>query len=77
MAQDRETAASDLRYYWENYGDIERLSGWREALAMFPAAQRAWDNYQYSRRLLELTLKYLPIEPPKSEPTRNGDSNSD
>lgn len=49
----------NLSYFWEEKGDITRLSSFNEADVMreFPEVMQAWKNYKHAELSFDLILK--------------------
>lgn len=54
---------SMLRYYWENKGDIERYSEFKELIPQiqeqYPELLKAWYDYKASGKIMDAVVKSL------------------
>lgn len=53
--------ANMLDYFWCEKGDLERFTGWNEALTEreFPAVYEAWKNYKRAKAVMNAVIKSL------------------
>lgn len=51
---------NDIKYFWENKGDLERLSGFEEMMPdlerEYPEIIKAWRDYKASIKILDAVI---------------------
>jgi len=66
MSMNRTTSADldDVRYFWMEYGDLSRWSGWEEKKEAFrneyPELTDAFERYRSAKTTLTAVIKNLP-----------------
>lgn len=54
---DKKEAVHSLGYFWKERGCIERLSDYEKALDLCPRIKRAYEDYKYAEKVLDLIVK--------------------
>lgn len=59
MSERREQILSMLQYFWEEYDNPERWTGFdrTEIAGEFPEVLKAWDDYKAARRVLDAVIR--------------------
>jgi hypothetical protein len=61
--EEREEQVTMLRYFWEEYSDIEIYAGFEEMRPYlqdnYPEILKAWEDYKMSERMLSTVIKNL------------------
>lgn len=63
MGELTESQISDLKYFWEEWGDLERMASFDDIKPMLqeekPEVLKAWNEYKTSMKILDIIIKSL------------------
>ena len=63
MEELNEEQKMDLKYFWQEKGDLERLSSFEEMKPQIkkelPSLMRAWEDYKAIRQTLDIIIESL------------------
>lgn len=57
--EERQELLSMLRYFWSDYGDIERYTSYDEAIVEreFPEVLKAWKDHKAAEKMVTIVLR--------------------
>lgn len=63
MSKLTEQNLSDLQYFWQNKGDLERLCTFEELIPILqverPEILKAWNDYKASKKILDIVMESI------------------